>query len=50
MAAQAARKSHALAVATQPEQIVTGMEMFHPHHLLLDNGTLVQILGGIVTG
>ena len=50
MVAQTAGKGHAFAVPAEPEEVVFGVEVLHPHHLLLDDGALVEVRRGVVAG
>jgi len=47
---QAAGQHAALHIAPKPHQIVLAAAVIHPHHVLLDDGTLVQVGGDVMTG
>jgi len=48
--ADAAGQGHALAIASETEQVVGGMEMLHANDLLVDDGALVEDAGDVMAG
>ena len=44
------RQDHPLDVRAEPGQVVDGVPMIDPHHVLLDDRAVVEFLGDVVRG